>query len=99
MYPPEGGLMGWFSAVLGRRTFRTWAMVAGVGVLATAAVLLFGMRAAFATHGVVSLPGSLFEIDNDANLKLDDPGWIDWATVPQTNSALTGEVRATDKPT
>src|SRR5215207_4447846 len=92
-------MMGRFSALIERRTFRTWAIVAGVGALAMALVLLFGMRAAFATHDVVSLPGSLFEIDSDANLKLDDAGRIDWATVPQTNSALTGEVRATDKPT
>jgi hypothetical protein len=36
---------------------------------------------AIAAHGDVSLPGSFFEIDTDANLKVDhaDP-WIDWET-------------------
>ena len=92
--------MGWFSALIERRTFRIWAIVAGVGALATAAVLLIGMQAAFASHPEVSLPGSNFEIDTDANLKVDDPApSIDWGGIAQTNSALTGEVRATDKPT
>ena len=37
---------------------------------------------AYAGHGIVSLPGSDFEIDVDANLKVDDGGdWEDWASV------------------
>jgi Prealbumin-like fold domain len=47
---------------------------------------------ALASHPEVSLPGSNFEIDTDANLKLDDPApSIDWATVTETRKA--------DKPT
>jgi len=83
--------MGWFSAVIERRTLRTWALVAIVGTLAMAAVLFIGMRAAFANHPVVSLPDSNFEIENStpntlpgANLKLDDlaPSQ-DWASVDE----------------
>lgn len=37
-----------------------------------------------ASHPEVSLPGSDFEIDTDANLRLDDPApSIDWATVTE----------------
>jgi hypothetical protein len=47
---------------------------------------------AFASHPEVSLPGSNFEIDTDANLKVDDPSpSIDWANVAETRKA--------DKPT
>jgi hypothetical protein len=47
---------------------------------------------AFASHPEVSLPGSNFEIDTDANLKVDDPApSIDWANVAETRKA--------DKPT
>ena len=46
--------------------------------------------AAFASHPEASLAGSNFEIDVDANLKVDDPSpSIDWASVNET--------RATDK--
>ena len=31
-----------------------------------------------------ALPGSSFEIDEDANLRVDDPGLFDWANVTQT---------------
>jgi hypothetical protein len=53
-----------------------------------AAVLLIGMQAAFASHPEVSLAGSNFEIDTDANLKVDDPApSIDWASVTETRKA------------
>jgi hypothetical protein len=43
---------------------------------------------ALASHPEATLAGSNFEIDVDANLKVDDPGSLDWANV--------NEVRATD---
>ncbi len=46
---------------------------------------------ALASHPEVSLPGSNFEIDTDANLKVDDAGSLDWANVAETRKA--------DKPT
>jgi hypothetical protein len=47
---------------------------------------------ASASHPEASLAGSNFEIDTDANLKVDDPApSIDWASVTET--------RATDRPT
>lgn len=42
---------------------------------------------ALASHPEVSLPGSNFEIDTDANLKVDDAGSLDWMNVAQTNKA------------
>jgi hypothetical protein len=39
--------------------------------------------AAYASHPEVSLPGSNFEIDTDANLKVDDAGSLDWANVTE----------------
>jgi hypothetical protein len=54
--------------------------------------LSLGVQSAFASHPEVSLPGSNFEIDTDANLKVDDPSpSIDWANV--------SEIRKQDKPT
>src|SRR6266545_3933328 len=37
-----------------------------------------------ATHPVSTLSGSSFEIDDDANLKVDDAGNLDWANVNET---------------
>ncbi len=65
-----------------------------------AAVLLAGsltQTVAFASHSEVSLAGSNFEIDTDANLKVDDAApSIDWASVNQgrrvdTDSGSTDE--------
>jgi hypothetical protein len=83
-------MTGWISAVIGRRTPTAWAILAIVGALATATVLLIGVQAAFASHPEVSLPGSNFEIDTDANLRVDDPApSIDWANVTEIRKADT----------
>src|SRR4029453_11234683 len=58
--------------------------------IAALGVLLLGMLAvpALASHPEVSLPGSNFEIDTDANLKVDDPApSIDWASVAEARKA------------
>ena len=61
-------------------------LAAAVGVVAALAFAI----AATASHPEASLPGSNFEIDVDANLKVDDVApSIDWANVSET--------RATDK--
>ena len=55
--------------------------LAAVMAVAAALVLAIG---ALATHSEESLPGSNFEIDTDANLRLDDASpSIDWATVAE----------------
>ena len=62
-------------------------------VLALGAILalVVGWQvAAFAAHSEASLAGSNFEIDTDANLKVDDPA-------PSTDWAGVTEIRATDK--
>ncbi len=81
--------MGWFSAVMERRTPRTWAILAVVAALATATVFLVGMQAAQASHPEVSLAGSDFEIDTNANLRVDDPAppSLDWANVSEDRKA------------
>jgi Prealbumin-like fold domain len=62
-----------------RRGIGFWTILA-----ALAAGLIFVLPAA-ASHPEVSLPGSNFEIDTDANLKVDDPApSIDWASVNET---------------
>ncbi len=54
---------------------------------------------ALASHPEVSLPGSDFEIDTDANLKLDDPAPSqDWASIPQ-GTGQGQERRKADLPT
>jgi hypothetical protein len=53
---------------------------------------------AAASHPEVSLPGSDFEIDTDANLRLDDPAPSqDWASIPQGTTQGT-ERRKADLP-
>ena len=80
--------MGWLSATMGRRTPRAWAVLAVFGAIAAATVLLIGVQAAFASHPEVSLAGSNFEIDTDANLKVDDPApSLDWANVTENRKA------------
>lgn len=68
--------------MLGNRRMRRIAAVAGVGAL-----VLTGVAAgpALAGHGDVSLSGSNFEIDIDANLKVDhaSPPSLDWANVTE----------------
>src|SRR5215204_4763287 len=92
MYLLEDYIMGWFSALIERRPLRAWAIVAIMGAIAMATVLLVGMQAAQASHPEVSLTGSDFEIDTNANLKRDDASpSIDWASVTETRKA--------DKPT
>jgi len=69
-------------------------LIQKVAILGVATLVATGLAAttAFAGHPEASLPGSSFEIDTDANLKLDDPApSIDWASVTET--------RATDLPT
>lgn len=57
----------------------------GVVIAATLTLLAVGTIPGFASHPEVSLPGSNFEIDSDANLKVDDPApSIDWANVADT---------------
>jgi hypothetical protein len=69
----------------------------GIAIVAAVAAIagsLATLTPASASHPEASLPGSNFEIDVDANLKVDDtpsPPSIDWASVT--------EIRATDKPT
>src|SRR5262245_27432746 len=71
-----------------RSTRRRWVFIGTTATLVAA--LLFIVAAATASHPEASLPGSNFEIDVDANLKVDDAApSIDWANV--------AEIRATDK--
>jgi Prealbumin-like fold domain len=73
-----------------RKRSRTAAVV--MAVIAVIAASLAVLPSALASHGDVSLTGSNFEIDTDANLKVDDPApSIDWASVTETRKA--------DKPT
>jgi uncharacterized surface anchored protein len=73
------------TARMGRRLRRPLSL----GIVAVSLTLL-GLPAAFASHPEVSLSGSNFEIDTDANLKVDDatPS-IDWASVTETRKTDT----------
>jgi hypothetical protein len=78
-----------------RRARRAHASTARRGFIVAAILALIGALAwtpmAFASHYQATLEGSNFEIDDDANLRLDTPGMLDWATV--------NEARQTDAPT
>jgi hypothetical protein len=59
-----------------------------LAVAATVFGVLMVAVIASASHPEVSLPGSNFEIDTDANLKVDDTSpSIDWASVAETRKA------------
>src|SRR6266545_807420 len=65
-----------------RRSLSLWVTLA---LMAAAMVLVLP---AAASHPEASLPGSNFEIDTNANLKVDDPApSIDWANVNETRRA------------
>ncbi|HKY75496.1 MAG TPA: SpaA isopeptide-forming pilin-related protein, partial [Acidimicrobiia bacterium] len=68
-----------------RRRSRKTSLALGASVLALTVIVPLG---AFADHPEVILPGSNFEIDTDANLKVDDAApSIDWAGVAETRKA------------
>lgn len=72
-----------------RRINRPRTASAAASVLVVASALMIP-TVALASHAEASLAGSNFEIDVDANLRVDDPApSIDWANV--------SEIRATDK--
>lgn len=76
------------SSKLRRRIGRPGVIAIGVALLLVTSVIQ-----AYASHDEESLPGSNFEIDTDANLKVDDPApSIDWASVSETRrtDALSG---------
>lgn len=72
-------------------TTARWRGLLIAGIIALLVSALAGpLGAALASHGEVSLPGSNFEIDTDANLKVDDPApSIDWANVNEIRKADT----------
>ena len=74
-----------------RRTRRSKRIIAALSALCLAMLGLLVTGSASATHYQATLEGSNFEIDNDANLVLNQAGMVDWATV--------NEVRAVDQPT
>jgi hypothetical protein len=69
-------------AAFRRRCLRGGAAI-GLAALASTA-LLAGPALA---HADVSLPGSNFEIDTNANLKVDHPGALDWANVDEARQS------------
>jgi len=73
------------------RAWRGRTRIAAAAVLVGASI--FAPTLAYASHPEASLPGSNFEIDVNANLKVDDPApSIDWASVSETrrNDLATG---------
>jgi len=77
-------------SMLGSRRNSTRRRVRRVGPLLFTLALVAATLApvaAFAAHPEVSLPGSNFEIDTDANLKVDHAGDLDWANVAEARQA------------
>src|SRR5215207_10241262 len=68
------------------RRLRIWPLAAALALIGATLV----PTSAYASHPEASLPGSNFEIDVDANLKVDDP------TPPSLDWANVNEIRATD---
>jgi hypothetical protein len=62
-----------------------------LAVILTTVLMVSVTGSALASHGDVSLPGSNFEIDTDANLKVDhgSPPSLDWANVNELRKADT----------
>jgi hypothetical protein len=80
------------SSKLRRRIGRPGLIAIGVAILLVSSVIQ-----ASAVHGLATLSGSNFEIDNDANLKNDDGApFVDWADLAHPDGP---ELRATDAAT
>jgi hypothetical protein len=62
-----------------RRARPRWVVLVGFVMVFS----LMGAATTLASHSEVSLAGSNFEIDTDANLKVDDAGSLDWANVTE----------------
>jgi hypothetical protein len=79
-------------ALAGReRSRRLVALCAGAVLVLSA---LVSASPALASHPEASLAGSNFEIDTDANLKVDDAGSLDWANVAETRRQDTASGQA-----
>ncbi|HEU5157623.1 MAG TPA: prealbumin-like fold domain-containing protein [Streptosporangiaceae bacterium] len=71
-----------------RRRLGGLAGTAALAMLLTGGIT--GSGIALVSHDEVSLPGSNFEIDSDANLRVDDPApSLDWANVTEIRKADT----------
>src|SRR5215217_9267067 len=93
-------MMGWFSALMGRRTLGAWAGVSIVGVLAMATIAFVGMASAQSTTCTTAnvLAGSDFEIDTSANLKVDGAApCIDWLADGTGSALRSGVLTKNDK--
>src|SRR5215217_121516 len=93
-------MMGWFSALMGRRTLGAWAGVSIVGVLAMATIAFVGMASAQSTTCTTAnvLAGSDFEIDTSANLKVDGAApCIDWLADGTRSALRSGVLTKNDK--
>lgn len=69
----------------------------GLALGASAVLVFSGLVSAIpamASHPEVSLTGSNFEIDTDANLKVDDAGSLDWANVTEVRRQDTASGQA-----
>jgi hypothetical protein len=69
-----------------------WFALGGAVVL----MLVLLATVVLAGHGLASLSGSNFEIDDNANLKLDHPALVDWGSLAHPNGP---ELRSNDAPT
>jgi formamidopyrimidine-DNA glycosylase len=84
---PHATLRGMLMKLATPRRSRIHALLLVTAVLG---MLLAYVLPAGASHAEVSLPGSDFEIDTDANLKVDDPAPSqDWANVTEIRKADT----------
>jgi len=77
------------------RRRRRLVAAAGAGALILTALIAVPAQA---SHPEVTLAGSNFEIDTDANLIVNDAGRDDWVSIPQGTTQGT-ERRGTDQPT
>lgn len=90
--------MGWFSAMIERRTVRTWTVLAIVGTLAMAMIAFVGIASANPSC-TNSLVNSDFEIDPSANLKVDGATLcIDWLAGGSGSNLRLGVFAKADKP-
>lgn len=74
-------------------------MLAALATMGLGGSLIVAAAPATATHGDAALPYSNFEIDLDANLKVDDAPKTDWAGLAEGPAPGGPEIRAVDEPT
>jgi hypothetical protein len=91
-------MMGWFNALMQRRLVRRGAPLAILVLIVGAIAAGTAIGTTATCNNPATLTGSAFEIDTNANLKVDTAGCIDWLADGTGSSFRSGVLAKNDSP-